>query len=336
MPIDSRSSNFVTGSTAFETIQNRDFRNIAPDSSDPSTKIDIKLSRQTANTVQFPSDLGKYQFLIIESEFVNVNDIQFQRAYKLPIPTPLHENYSTNYDHNFNLLDASTQLVGAAAGGRGGGGGGGIFSPETESLIGGLIGPAVRLGSAALGLSVNQFKTVTLSNPSFRTHELNWKFSPKTFDESRRIREIIFGLKKGMAPRFTLANLAFAFPKVYSLMFIPNMHYLYKFKPCVLQELLVDYQGGNPAPAFYNSQGTKESNTDFSYDSTGRRGRGVTRERNIQGVSYKAEESPPESVVIKTRWLELEYWSQQDFERGGVDSADPFDVYSWYRNNRTR
>lgn len=293
-------SGFVNSSTAFDSLSSS-ARNFTDAGSNPANAIDNQVNATSITTLQYPQDLGKYQFAIIESEFTLTNYINFKTAYRLPLPVPLIEHHTTNYDVDFNLLGQLANVIPNGSSGFN-------ISGFASSVVQGAMG--------SLGLSVNQAKLITLKNPSFHTHDLNWKFSPKNFQESLTIRNIIFNLKKGMAPKLELGRTLFGFPNVYLMFFVPNVQFLYKFKPCVLAELSVDYTGGNPSPAFYengNSSATFKRN--FGNDQT---------------VEYSVTENPPESIVLKTRWLELEYWVQEDFK--SADSKDIFDVFNWYTN----
>lgn len=269
-------------------------------------------------SLQFPDDLPKYHFTIIECEWdagsasvdagafgATVQNgplspfgtpyLTFQKIYKLPLPDPLNEAYQVNYDGGGNWIQM-------------------------------LEGPRAALGQLA-GLATNDLKSVTLKAPQYRIHNQIWKLSPRNFAESVKIKDIIFNLKKGMHPRLAGSNnYAFRFPKIYLLFFTPNLKYLYKFKPCVLQAISIDYQGGNPQPSFYEAQ--QEFRIDSPYDSRDPQ----TRERIAQGINYTVQHSPPESVVLRTSWLELEYWLGGDENSDFSDTNDPFDAYNWFTN----
>ena len=84
-------------------------------------------------------------------------------------------------------------------------------------------------------------------------------------------------------------------------MFFPNVQYLYKFKPCVLTDLQVTYDGEAQTPAFYRA-----------IDATGN--------------------NPPESLIINTSWTELEYWVRSDYGsvQDDLPTNDPTDASFWY------
>lgn len=303
----------AASTTAFDSLASTT-RNFAFAGNNPATVVDVKYNNVSVPQLQYPQDLGKYQFIIIESQFQARNDwgstknfVKFNSMYKLPLPVPLTEQYTVNYDHDFNLASAVTDAIpGGSAGGR-------------------ILGNIATSGLLASGLSINQFKSITLKNPSFRTHDLNWKFSPKNFQESIAVQSIVYGLKRGMQPTLESFRTLFGFPNVYIMFFVPNIQYLYKFKPCVLQELAVDYLGGNPTPAFYGSTSPKNGvSNDYNLPSN------LQGEAPTQNIGYNASLNPPESIVMKTRWLELEYWIKSDFK--DKDSTSVTDVFNWYNN----
>ena len=162
--------------------------------------------------------------------------------------------------------------------------------------VGGVFGA----GIGALGFQLNNFKHVTLASPEFRQFTLEWKLIPKNYKESELIREIYLGIKKGMHPLRKLGSLVFEFPKIYWVGFFPNAGYLFKFKPAVISGCQIDYQGGNQQPAFYKHP--------------------IITEEDKGG--------PPESIIIRLSFIELEYWIDTDFNNAKTDN--PFDSNNWY------
>lgn len=256
--------------------------------------VNARLNANQLKTYTFPSDLPKYHFVIIENEWTYTGGLRAEKMFKLPLPTPLTDAMETNFDTNFNYLggviEALTRVAGAPA----------------------AVGQAA---GAGLGLTLNQFKTVTLSAPDYRTFELTWKLAPKNFSEAQTTRRITHALRKGMSPRKTagVGRVLLQFPKIYTMYFSPNPKYLFKFKPCVLSTLVVDYAGGNPFPAFYKPNvadpGLIGDDPGYTYDS----------------------ESPPEAMVVSTKWIELEYWLAEDFvDRDDIPTNNPFENWNFY------
>lgn len=323
--------------TANEIIGARQPRVINDVGSNPANKIDVKTSKGMAQPITYPPDLGKYRFVILESEVDITYNLDFQQMFVLPLPYGMTEAHTTHYDANFNMADAAVKTGSTIANSLDRNNNNANQGQGVGGAIGNGIGGIGSILGSATGLHLNQMKWVTLNNPAFNTHKFAWKFSPKTYQESKTVREIVYKLKNGMLVNkigYGGSGQLFGFPKIYSMFYMPNMQFLYKFKPCVLQHIEIDYQGANPAPAFFRDQTLNEpgefdmnSNTAGPMNATlspNQLGRGMGL--NVTGdVSY----SPPESIVLHTTWLELEVWTQEDFN-GKMTTSDPFDGYSWY------
>lgn len=140
------------------------------------------------------------------------------------------------------------------------------------------IGPAFQ---AFTGYSPNEFMTILLAGPQYKRNEFVWKFSPNSPDESRAINKIIRLFNNSMAPGIA-AYILFTFPQVFTISFIPNSQYMFKMKPCILENMIVNYSAGGR-----NSFLRADSDTD-----------------NINA---------PESLEVRMRFLELEFWLHGDF-----------------------
>ena len=287
-------------------------------SSNPSAKISTNQNSKSIATLQYPQrDFPKYHTTIYQMDPGNLDvsgsfsdivksisgaiseviekyytenfskSLKTKNIIKIPLPIRgLQDQFDVNYDTNFNY--GSPILLGLPTG--------------TAAEIGGLLGR----GSAASGLSLNTFKSVTLSSPEFRRHNLVFKMAPKDFNEAKSIQKIAYLLRRAMTPKRAAGKLVFEFPDIFLIAFSPNSKFLYKFKPCVLERINVDYTGGNQAPGFYRQQGNPSN-------------------------------APPESVVITLQFLELEYWlddtgNSSDYKTDGegLPQSDPLDVFNFY------
>ena len=217
--------------------------------------------------IQYPPDLPKYYVLLTQSNWKFSTQLQLQKAYRLPLPTRLVDAHSIQYDHNFNWLD---MLKGTKLGN--------VIETSVEVVQG-------------LGFSVGNFKTVTIKTPDFRTFSMEWRFAPRNAQESRTIRQLYAGIKEGMHPvDLGAGSTVLQFPSVFWLGIYPNAGWLFKTKPSVITGCQIDYQGGNPQPAFYK------------------------------------ETTAPESVVLRLTFLELEFWISSNFKNQLDD--DPFNASS--------
>lgn len=308
MPIDNRSSNFVAGSTAFERVERFPPTIVAPKSDNPRDKISIANENAQFKKMKYPFDLGKYQFVLMEGSFYTIGGatigttITWDKMYQLPLPVGLTENHVVQYDTDFNMLEEAAKALPNA--------------PKTSSTLEQVGSTLLNIAPSLLGISINQYKSITLKNPNYNMHHFSWKFSPKTFEESQEINNIIQSLRSAAVPSSTGFRAAFTFPKAFGMFFFPNHQFMYRFKPCVLKEFSIDFQGGNPAPAFYASDKAGISSS-------------LPLQPGRQIVNFNNKSSPPESIILKTAWLELEYWRSEDFNN---EPSDPFGAWSWYSN----
>ena len=232
----------------------------------------------------FPLDLPPIHMNIVETDWKAASKtLTPRKMLRLPLPLQLKDAFDVQYDTNF-ALNPAAGIVGALGGDQ-------------------LLNSA----QVATGRTINSYKTVTLSQPNFRRHQFAWKLAPKTFQESETIQRIAFSLRKGMTPKRELDKFLMRFPFIYLLYFSPNPKFLYKMKPCVLERIETDFNGGNPSPAFYANQG----------------GEG---------------DQPPESITLTLTFLELEYWLDGDNEENtdyktgenGLPTNDGLDAFNYY------
>lgn len=94
----------------------------------------------------------------------------------------------------------------------------------------------------ALGMAYNPNLTLVLGGPRLRTHQFTWTLAAKNFDESKAIKEIINELRKAMLPS-SADGFIYKYPNYALLRIHPANDFLYKFKPCVITGLSVNYAG---------------------------------------------------------------------------------------------
>lgn len=94
----------------------------------------------------------------------------------------------------------------------------------------------------ALGLAYNPNLTLVLGGPRLRTHQFTWTLAAKNFDESKAIKNIIQELRKAMLPS-SADGFIYKYPNYALLRIHPANDFLYKFKPCVISGLSVNYAG---------------------------------------------------------------------------------------------
>lgn len=151
--------------------------------------------------------------------------------------------------------------------------------------IGGKIGLDEML--QPFGLAQNPFMTVLFKNPEFKTHSFTWRLVPREPEEARIVNRIIREFKRALLPDIakntsgTLLN----YPDTVIIGFYGGDNYLYRFKPCVITDMTVNY-----APA-----------TTPSF--------------------FKGQENVPTEIELSLSLQEIEYWTKVDLdsanEKGG-------------------
>lgn len=270
--------------------------------SDPNDTIPTNQQQYTTSAVAsapsltFPPDLPTAHMNFLECDWsVLQNSNAFNgggsltpvKMYRLPVPMQTTDTHRVVFNDGYSYAGAiggAIQSASRAATGQG-------FVGQTTQQIASIIGRAT-------GYTLNSFKGLAMEQPQFKTHTLSWKLSPKNPKESIIIQRIITGMRGGMTPEAALGRILLEFPRVFVPWFHPNTQYMYKFKPCVITGLDVDYQGGNPQPSFYK-------------------------------INYA-----PESVIINMSLLEMEYWLRKDFQKNdssGIPNKDPFAPWNYYK-----
>ena len=307
LPTNSQLRSGIAGSSLPGSDRFRDGYPIYATSSNPTDVINTKIKDSVirdSGKYTFPQDLPPIHMNIIETDWDHISganrpgissSLKPRKIFRLPLPMQLKDAFDVQYDTNFSLNPATGAVNQIAS-----------LVPGGQGFLGGI--------GAVTGLAVNTFKTVTLSQPNFKRHQLTWKLAPKNYKEAESIQRIAYQLRKGMTPKRSsiLSGFVMTFPYIYLCYFSPNPKFLYKFKPCVIERIEMDYTGGNPIPAFYRPEGADENR-------------------------------PPESVVLQLSLLELEYWldgrddQKTDYHEHADGSElptnDPLDVYNYYAVN---
>ena len=246
----------------------------------PGDLVDPSANRNSYISIMFQ----KYQRRsIFEQSFLSGTG-----GIRLPIPNNLTENQQVV----FEPAEASTPAVGAGIEqGLSGGGAfksiaGGVMNALgskaqtaagaiTTSLTGASPGEVLQLG----GLAQNPFLTVLFKSPAFKKHTFAWKLAPNNEQESYTIRDIINTFKSNMLPAMSpnAGGTLLTYPNMAIITLLPEDSFLYKFKPCVIESLNVNYAVGGQ-PSFF--KGT----------------------------------NAPTLVEISINLLEIEYWLKEDFE----------------------
>jgi hypothetical protein len=250
----------------------------------------------------FPADLIQnnrsfymsFQFQKYEKRAINNSPfLRSQGTVRLPIPNNLKDNMNVSYGSPSLSGAVGAGLEQVVAGGQN----------QSFETVAGSLGTAAAAGAAAIGgaaaqfiqgtgigqaaqayfgLAVNPYQTILFEKPEFKKHSFSWRMIPKNERESSIIRDILRTFQYHMSPGVsgagaTAPGLFFSYPSMVTVSLYPSSEFLYRFKPCVLQNVSIDYAPGS-SPSF-----------------------------------YKRTPAAPTVVNVTINLLEIEYWTNKDF-----------------------
>lgn len=264
---------------------------------------------QFQQELEFPIDLIQPQidrnfymaFKFMEYEKRSIQKAPFLRtrgSVRLPIPDNIKDNMSVSYTTP-SLGSAVGAILDSMAGGTpsgtpetvigqlGGTLGAGVAGLATKFVEGNANRQAVQGASNYFGMAVNPYQTVLFEKPEFKSHNFSWKIMPRNEQESNIARNIFrtfqFHMSPGISGAITGAvggsggsGLFFSYPSMVIVNLFPSSEFMYRFKPCVLKSVNVNYAAGS-APSFF-----KRTNA-------------------------------PTAMTISIQLQEIEYWTSDDF-----------------------
>lgn len=128
------------------------------------------------------------------------------------------------------------------------------FAARQQGNLGnqGALDIAARVvGTAAQvlgGITTNPFQVALFRSPQFRTHSFSWKFIPTSAQESETLRTLIEVFQYHSLPGISNAGAVFfSYPEILKINFKPSDKFLYKFKPCVVKGITVNYAPNSPS-----------------------------------------------------------------------------------------
>ena len=233
------------------------------------TSIRNRLAQQFQEPLQFPLNLtqgegGKYFMSLRFVKYVKtaISEQKFiddQGNILLPIPNNLKETTSLKYstEELGSVLGSAVEAIrtpngaanvlesGLAAAARQ------ASLKEIATNLDLQRNSLINAVDVISGTAVNPFLTTTFKNPEFKTHNFSWKLIPKNEDESEIIKKIIHSMKYHILPGLkTTSGTIFEYPEMLLVKLYPNDEYTYKFKPCVVKSLDINYTPSG-APSFY-------------------------------------------------------------------------------------
>lgn len=200
---------------------------------------------------------------------------------RLPIPANLIDNQGVQYSQEGLGVVGGLAIDSLARGGNVTGQGllGATATAAAAAATGSNAG---QIGSLA-GVAVNPFLSVLFKSPTFKKHSFAWKLSPNSPNESNTLVNLVEKFRYHMLPDLSdsTSGALLSYPDVVQINLYPNERYLYRFKPCVVESISVNYSP-NITPAFY--------------------------ERT----------NAPIEVTLTVNLLEIEYWIRRDINRGAL------------------
>lgn len=265
------------------------------------------MADQFQDQLVFPSDLIQpgadrnffmsFSFMKYEKRSIqNSTFLRSEGSIRLPIPDGIRDNLSVSYN-----TASLTPAVGAALENFTGPATGAISTITgtiTDTLAGATLGAlqgaaagnenaaaAARATQAYFGLAVNPYQTVLFEKPEFKTHNFSWKIMPKNEDESNRARNIFRTFQFHASPGVSSgAGLFFSYPSMIIINLYPSSEFLYRFKPCIIKSVNVNYAAGSN-PSFF-----KRTNA-------------------------------PTAMTLSVQLQEIEYWTNKDYSGEAFDET---------------
>jgi len=245
------------------------------------------LSSWRDQNISFPVDIKGNAYIHMRFEKYSRRSIREQpffspqNSMKLPLPKELVDNVNVNYSTedlgpfigaaadtlarsgdlstSNGISDAISRITSAVQAGAadiGAGAGASVLSATVGRTA---IGSAI---SSLTGIAINPFQTILFKSPSFKKHRFSWKLVPKNEQESKDIETIVSLFKYHMLPGISNAGgVFFSYPEILQVKLFPKDEYLYRFKPCVVESVSVNYAPNGPS--FYR-QSQAPTAIDFS------------------------------------------------------------------------
>ena len=133
----------------------------------------------------------------------------------------------------------------------------------------------IRYVTQSQGYALNPFLQVMLSGPAFKQFDFTWKFTPRDAGETQDLRDIITMIRYNMLPG-TFGNISLpttaprwmqnlvngynnatagrgallSYPNVLHAKLFPDDHYLFEFKPMVIETMSVNFAPSG-TPSFF-------------------------------------------------------------------------------------
>lgn len=211
-------------------------------------------AQKTITNFTFPSDLitDSRQFYT-QIQFVKTIPFASEGSYgrpvggiNLPIPKKLNDNQVLVWEEvSLTAMIAQGLLTAGQFAGNGGN-----FSRRLALLgtAASQAGGAASTVAGMAGVAINPFLWMMFKSPAFKEFTLTWTFAPNNEQESNLLASIIRNFKINSLP--SASGAFYEYPDVALIRLFPNDVFTFKFKPCAVQSVQVDYTGGG-VPSFF-------------------------------------------------------------------------------------
>jgi hypothetical protein len=228
----------------------------------PASRYKLKTVESSAKVGSyiFPADLGQHYMTIAVSTATRKTSIgggtktgsmqlNTSNYIRLPLPENIKDINETEYTTEgavslSSLTSAFSKFTGADS----------FFNPLADAKIGNEL-------KAKTGVAPNQMLTILLKGPKYKSHSFTWKLYPRNKKESDMIASMIELLKTSSRPGLGAGSAFFLFPHLFGLSFTLNSRtnsgYMFKFKPTVLNSVLVNYTPSGQ-PSLYRTTGAPD------------------------------------------------------------------------------
>ena len=127
--------------------------------------------------------------------------------------------------------------------------GGSNKAATAAAAVTATVKEGLKTGGLRYGFAINPFQAMTFQGTNFRDHSFTFEFFAKSPEESISIRKIIERFRYNMIPGYSgFSKVLFDYPNMFHISFMET-DYLYKFKPCVLTNMGINYHA--QGDAFY-------------------------------------------------------------------------------------
>lgn len=269
---------------------------------DRTTKKLVSLGADSGSTLQFPQVIGKYYMSMRFKQYTRTAPFakmeqKFINSIVFPIPRSLEDAYSLNISSkDLGAVGAAADIamaydksggqfdIGSQAGALGL-----MFANKiTEKAPAGAGAGLQDVGGQLLGTIPNPHVAAIFQGINLREHTFEWTFAPRNAEESNVLQNIIRTLQRNSLPAYSQAGTAaLEYPFLCQIDLFPwasGADPLIRFKPAMLKNVAINYSP-NGIPSFF------------------------------------AGTNLPTFVSIKLHFMEIEYFTSNDYGREGREDS---------------